>query len=680
MRIEFDGTRNVDYGHVLQYVLVRPNTGYRFSGYMRTDAITTDSGLRFQIFDASNFAKMFAATENAVGTESESPAFAEGQTEENLSPEGEQRTKAKTDDQLQRQPSLSIPERRQHPRRQILLFTYAVLGKDNGGLVFNLGEGGLALTAAAPLQEHHFAKMRVRFPDSAYWFETSGYLAWKSDSGKEAGIGFADLPEDTRFRIKQWVSQGESPGDLSSKEDEVRTTQNRLRRLPSFMEPDDPSREPFDIPEEQQFEDGAFQEHRFEERTRPPAPSSSALFKTGIKGVFERASVRRQVAKIKPPRHPDYSVKPRTRVTSKALSIAAGVALAVGGWLFFQRTSWNEAGGIIAHDAPTAQSSQEPARKPDVANTDVGAVEPPVAPSVQQVENASKNVTTQPGIANSSAPQIENESPALNNLKTPATSPNTNSQRASKQKPRSEEFLANIPPASSAQRRSDSRQRPAPSQRELKTKSPQITASAPVPSSESKPVESKPVESKPVQTAQASPAQNKDLNATRPSLSSNPPQPVAAPPPDISKEKPMEKENLLVTPKQPEAPLARTPLVTISFDPYPSIRMPKAEKSKKSQQGKSLQMGRLLMRVDPVYPEEAKQQGIEGTVRVHAIFNREGTVQSVISESGPPLLRPAAMNAVRQWRFSQTILGGQAMETEEEVTVQFRLANSASKN
>lgn len=68
LRIEFDGTRNVDYGHVLQYVLVRPNTGYRFSGYMRTDAITTDSGLRFQIFDASNFAKMLAATENAVGT------------------------------------------------------------------------------------------------------------------------------------------------------------------------------------------------------------------------------------------------------------------------------------------------------------------------------------------------------------------------------------------------------------------------------------------------------------------------------------------------------------------------------------------------------------------------------------------------------------------------------------
>lgn len=68
LRIEFDGTRNVDYGHVLQYVPVCPNTRYQFYGYMRTDAITTDSGPRFQIFDAYDFASMLSATEDSVGT------------------------------------------------------------------------------------------------------------------------------------------------------------------------------------------------------------------------------------------------------------------------------------------------------------------------------------------------------------------------------------------------------------------------------------------------------------------------------------------------------------------------------------------------------------------------------------------------------------------------------------
>ena len=91
-------------------------------------------------------------------------------------------------------------------------------------------------------------------------------------------------------------------------------------------------------------------------------------------------------------------------------------------------------------------------------------------------------------------------------------------------------------------------------------------------------------------------------------------------------------------------------------------------------------MGHLVMRVDPLYPEEAKQRGVEGTVKVHAIFNREGAVESVTPVNGPPQLVPAAMNAVRQWRYSQTILGGQAMETEEDVTVQFRLSKGLSKN
>jgi TonB family protein len=141
-----------------------------------------------------------------------------------------------------------------------------------------------------------------------------------------------------------------------------------------------------------------------------------------------------------------------------------------------------------------------------------------------------------------------------------------------------------------------------------------------------------------------------------------------------------EKEALLVAPKQPEVPLVRTPIVSVSFDPYPSIRMPEKENSKKSRQGKSLQMGHLVRRIDPVYPEEAKQQGVEGAVKIHVVLSREGAVKSLTSMSGPPLLAPAAMSAVRQCRFSPTLLAGQAMETEEDVTVLFRLSSVPSKN
>ena len=593
-------------------------------------------------------ASMFCDGAEAVASVFESSAFrTEDRTGNTRSYGHEETAQAPSDQDIREQLPLSIPQRRQHPRKQVLLFTYAELGENNGGLVFNLGEGGLALTAAAALHEHHFSKMRVRFPDSADWFETCGRLAWKNDSGKEAGIEFQHLPEDARAKITEWVSQGDSGADASNK-DNVRTNENNARELPSFMEPDLLSTEPIEIPasfEEQPFENQTFQEHGFVEQRRTPAASSSGLFETGIKGVFERASVKRRVAKIKPLRVQHHSAKPLTRVARKALSIAAGVAFALGSWMFFERSSLNESSGIIAHNLTNIRHFYEPRRVPGAGETSAGASETkdPRAQSKQ-------TVATKTGTSVRSLEQI----PTANPSKTGVTNGESGSERTSKEKPHTKNALKQMPIESSPPRTSDRVQRPAaPSQGEQKTESPQFPAPVPAPSSENKAAQ---------------------INATPPSLGATLSQPAAAPPVEL------EKEKSPVAPKQPEPVLARTPVVAVSFDPFPSILMPKMEKSKKSHQGKSLQMGSLISRVDPVYPKEAKERGIEGTVRVHAIFNRDGAVQSVISVSGPPLLVPAAMNAVRQWRYSQTILGGQAMETEEDVTVLFRLANSADKN
>jgi len=68
LRIEFDGTRNVDYGGVFQYVPVEPNAQYAFSAYMRVEGITTDMGPRMQIFDAYDMGKLLLSTENLVGS------------------------------------------------------------------------------------------------------------------------------------------------------------------------------------------------------------------------------------------------------------------------------------------------------------------------------------------------------------------------------------------------------------------------------------------------------------------------------------------------------------------------------------------------------------------------------------------------------------------------------------
>jgi TonB family protein len=120
--------------------------------------------------------------------------------------------------------------------------------------------------------------------------------------------------------------------------------------------------------------------------------------------------------------------------------------------------------------------------------------------------------------------------------------------------------------------------------------------------------------------------------------------------------------------------------VNVSFSPYPSIRVPAELKSQVSKAGASLQIGRLTSRVDPAYPAEAERQRVEGTVRVHAIIGRDGAVQSVALISGTSLLAQAVTNAVLQWKYQPTSIGGQAVEAEEDVVVAFKIVKQTSRS
>jgi TonB family protein len=130
--------------------------------------------------------------------------------------------------------------------------------------------------------------------------------------------------------------------------------------------------------------------------------------------------------------------------------------------------------------------------------------------------------------------------------------------------------------------------------------------------------------------------------------------------------------------KQPVNPANMVTAVDVAADAYPSLRIPDGGISKKPGQAASLQLGHLLSRVEPIYPEEAKQQGIQGTVRLHAIIGRQGAVENLQPLDGSPVLAAAAMNAVRQWRYTETLLGGRSVETEEDIAITFRLSNPTS--
>jgi periplasmic protein TonB len=61
-------------------------------------------------------------------------------------------------------------------------------------------------------------------------------------------------------------------------------------------------------------------------------------------------------------------------------------------------------------------------------------------------------------------------------------------------------------------------------------------------------------------------------------------------------------------------------------------------------------------------------------VVIAAIIGKDGNIQSERLMSGHPLLAPAAMDAVRQWKYRPYLLNGQAMEVDTQVTVNFTLS------
>ncbi len=89
--------------------------------------------------------------------------------------------------------------------------------------------------------------------------------------------------------------------------------------------------------------------------------------------------------------------------------------------------------------------------------------------------------------------------------------------------------------------------------------------------------------------------------------------------------------------------------------------------------GGQVEQASLVHQVLPTYPQIAKTAHISGTVILHAIIAKDGTVQELQYISGPPLLMRSAMDAVRQWRYKPTLLNGEAVEVDTTISVVFTL-------
>lgn len=82
---------------------------------------------------------------------------------------------------------------------------------------------------------------------------------------------------------------------------------------------------------------------------------------------------------------------------------------------------------------------------------------------------------------------------------------------------------------------------------------------------------------------------------------------------------------------------------------------------------------KLKKKVAPVYPPEAKQRGIRGTVTLSAFIDRQGNLENILFLSGPLALYVSARDAVRQWGFAPTTINGDPVEVQTTLTVNYTL-------
>src|SRR5262245_24893323 len=112
----------------------------------------------------------------------------------------------------------------------------------------------------------------------------------------------------------------------------------------------------------------------------------------------------------------------------------------------------------------------------------------------------------------------------------------------------------------------------------------------------------------------------------------------------------------------------KTPVLALVLVAAPALAQ---ERREPIRVGSNVQESKLIHQVDPVYPDAAKTARISGIVILQVTVGVEGKVLEAKVLRGHPLLTQAALEAVRQWRYSPTVLNGEPVPVTATVSVRF---------
>ena len=111
------------------------------------------------------------------------------------------------------QSSVLFDERRRHPRCRVSSIIYVKLDDGNGGILLNLGIGGLSFQAVAALRPEQDVVLNFGLFDTSETITVAGRIAWLGPTRKEAGLRFKELPHRSEQSIVEWMSNDEKSAD-----------------------------------------------------------------------------------------------------------------------------------------------------------------------------------------------------------------------------------------------------------------------------------------------------------------------------------------------------------------------------------------------------------------------------------------------------------------------------------
>lgn len=104
------------------------------------------------------------------------------------------------------------------------------------------------------------------------------------------------------------------------------------------------------------------------------------------------------------------------------------------------------------------------------------------------------------------------------------------------------------------------------------------------------------------------------------------------------------------------------------------VAVPKVATPQRVRVSQGVTQGLLIRKVQPNYPPLARQARIQGQVLLAAEISKDGSIENLHLISGHPMLAPAAIEAVKQWKYKPYILNGEPVEVETQITVNFTLS------